>query len=305
VAELSYKIKTKHQSKNGKKILAGTVSAVVAFALIFIVLSPPDVIPCNKGSLADCGCPSSKSDISSKNLLLIDVTDPIRATKVGDLKSLVAEGIAGEEAFWEWLMNGKRVSKTSLYLITNQPPADTKPLAVFCSAPPKISQFFSNSSFKDIRIAQSESTRKVEDTLLKLTQNGTSARSPIIESLATYTSNASAWSKNGTLTLASDLLENSDECGFFEHKTSIPEFSKTTFAVGCQSKLETMTANLGDYPTIALCKLPGKGDKPGLTEFWRGLFQGTTQLDVVMTCDWNEIKRRQRDVLALKKNVGR
>jgi len=236
--------------------------------------------------------------------LIVDTTDHLRAGKVSDIEELLRAFASGSKGLFDWLKDGKRPDQTSVYLLSDEAPADMKPIAVFCSRPPEISLILGSTGRK-LHELQTLYSTKVTSALQKL-KGGTSAdQSPIVETLAILTSNSSAWRPGGTLILASDLLQNTAKCGFFENAQKVSSLS--TLPSACMQDVRTLQEKIRPSPTypgpsvIALCELPGKNRKEGLIGFWREIFQNPLGYDVLLTCDVKEILDRRSNLASLSK----
>ena len=100
--------------------------------------------------------------------------------------------------------------------------------------------------------------------------------------------------------IISDMLQNTDTCGWFEGQNQIPKYSKTEKS--CLAYINKFQANV--QPTklyngktnVAVCLLPpidGKKPKEGLLGFWHEFFQDALNHDFIGTCSPNEINERK------------
>jgi len=244
-----------------------------------------------------CTCPSDPNEINRRNLFVVDTTDPLRVGKVADIEEILRNFASGPKGLIEWLQDGKKPDQTSVFLLSNVAPPDMQPVAVFCTQPPTISVFLGNKG-REIRELQALHSAKVASALKKFEGGVSANQSPILETLAIITSNSSAWRAGGTLVLASDLLQNTSKCGFFEQAQKIP--SVDMLPAACLQDIRTLQEKIRPsaiYPgpsVVALCELPGKTRKEGLLAFWRNIFQEPLGFDVILSCDSKEIFARRK-----------
>lgn len=296
-------------SSTGKKVLIGSILAVIVVAVLTLLLGQPKAVRCSGEDKdpVNCGCPVSPSHLKARNLLVIDVTDPIPPTKFEDIKRIVNEFSTKPEDLFPWVFNGKMVTQTSVYLLTDKPPSIMEPAAVFCSQAPSLSfTVFGDSSRLAVEKAQRALVAKTERALDQLKRLSGASQSPIVETLATLTSNSSAWSPNGSLTLISDLHENSNMCGYLEHQPSVDKFPRG-LGKQCMATIEQLGTNLTNIrvglPSVAICELPGKPLKPGLKQFWRDMFQSLTRYEPRFSCAPEELLDQKRHVGEIYKRL--
>jgi hypothetical protein len=302
VARMRYKpSRAKRTDGKGQAIFRVTLGLTVAIVTLFLVLSPPAFgdLTCEKDDGKGCGCPADTEDIGMRHVLVIDATDQLRNGKFDDIEQLISSMGTTPQPIWSWLVSGKKTAMTSVFVLANSPPAEMQPVAKFCSPPPKFAQLI---GFKDQEIntlmksMKARTQRAVED--LRATSPAT--QSPIVETLATVVRSASHWAPGSTLVLASDLIENSPACGYFENLPAAPALSSISAA--CDSQVRTFQEGLrptAAYPrtsVVALCTLPGKQDKAGLRKFWSDIVKGALNSDALYSCDPAEIQQR-RDFL--------
>jgi hypothetical protein len=292
---MKYNVKGTNSEKHGKKAFVGMLFVLTALALMSISLLPPAFNECKSGDLSpSCTCPSNASDIGKRNIIFVDVTDPLPQGKKEDLDRLVAEVALREIGLFEWLRNGKRAERTSIFLLSDKRPSAMEPVASFCTLPPGVSWLFSEFSEeqeKKLKNAGRENLGRAIQSIID--QKGVTA-SHIVEGLAVATSNSSSWTPGGKLILVSDLFENSSSCGFFERET-IPRFS--SIGNECKTYVNILGSNLisrndQDKTIAAICQLHTKTPKEGLVGFWKELFQSQLNYDVLMSCDPAQILQR-------------
>ena len=279
--------------------------AVLLF-IAYLVLRPlPLDEVCDARIDMTCTCPSDPNYIKHRNLLIVDTTDPLRAGKVADIQELLSNFAAGSKRLFDWLSDDKRPDQTSVYLLSSTAPADMQPIAIFCSQAPDVSVVLGSTKAK-IRETQDMYQTKVANALQALEGGVSADQSPIVETLAILTSNSSAWRPGGTLILVSDLLQNTQKCGFFERVPRVPPVG--SLPAECVQDVRILQEKIrptATYPggsVIALCELPGKSRKEGLIAFWRDIFQESLGYDVVLTCDTAEIASRKSQLASLLKS---
>lgn len=299
VAKLKYQSKKKTDG-GGKAFFIAALSLFIFIIGGWYAVLPGEFNKCEAGkNLHECGCPTNKDAISKRNIIIVDTTDYIAPGKFPDIENLIESYALKPEPFYEWIKNGKKVEMTSVYLLSDKIPSSMLPIGKFCKPPPEIALMASTS--KDEMKKMQEGIKSELNMALKPLHNLAQAKeSPIIETLAVVTSNATAWTPGGDLVLVSDLLQNSSKCGWFEGNNQIPKFSNTPSE--CKIFIDKFRANTqatnvySGKTNVAVCQLPpidGKNPKPGLIAFWRDFFQGALKYDLVETCNPSEINDRK------------
>ena len=302
----------KYKFNNTKKD-NGKVFFIAALSLLAILIGgwyailPIELNKCESGkNLQECGCPADKEAISKRNIILIDSTDYIPAGKIPDIENLINAYALKSDPFFKWLTNGKKIEMTSVYMLSDKIPSDMLPIGKFCKPPPSIALLASSSNVKTKKMQQ-EIKLQVEQVMQPLKNLAQAKNSPIIETLAVVTSNATSWTPGGDLIIVSDMLQNTDTCGWFDGQNQIPKYSKTEKS--CQVYTNKFQANV--QPTklyngktnVAVCLLPpidGKKPKEGLLGFWHEFFQDALNHDFIGTCNPNEINERKLGLGQLK-----
>lgn len=269
--------------------------------ILFLVMRPPPFNECQKINSTLCACPKESADVKTRNLIVIDTTDPLRRGKYADIELLISTFSGRTKSFFDWVADGKRADKTSIFLLGSDAPPDMQPIGTFCTLPPAVAMIASD--FKGYELRQIESAQKseIKHSIEMAVASPQATRSPIIEALSIVTGNASHWTPGGDLILVSDLLQNTNDCGLFESGNRIPRFGSISKA--CRSYVDNLQEHLRptkSYPgatVVALCMLPGKAPKDGLIAFWRELIQQGLSYDAVLTCDPQEIRNR-REIIA-------
>lgn len=292
--------KTKKANDTGKKwflyCALPLLALVAGFAWFF---SPPSFQECAKGEFnPKCLCPQDEKYIGKRNIIFVDVTDQLPKGKVQDLYRLIRDTAFPEHGFWDWIAHGRKVEKTSIYLLSNQKPTEMIPIASYCSFPPAATWLLTDLSAqqeKEIKNSAINDIARAVDTVVAKQDAG---RSHIVEALATITSNASYWTPGSKLILLSDLYENSLTCGYFENSV-VPSFNSVS------QDCKTWVNRLGNHlvgqskqthknSTVAVCQILSKPQKEGLIAFWRELFQSELGYDIIFSCDSQEIADRQK-----------
>lgn len=300
MAKLSYTIKKKVEKKYGKVFFLLSLFTFLFFVVGFLSLKPPEFDDCSKLDSAECLCPKDRSNISRKNIILVDTTDPVRGGKFDDVEQLIKVFAQESKPLFAWVADGKRVDQTSIYLLADKAPADMRPIASFCSLPPDIALFASDLTAKQIRILENKATEKLKVAFADLTKSTTAVSSPIIEALSLITSNATYWNPGSNLILISDMIQNSPECGWFENLPAAPLFK--SIPNSCKRRVDQFIENIlpnkvhKSKTSISICSLPRSTIKPGLNDFWHDLIQDGLKYDFISTCDPLHIKSRYRDL---------
>jgi len=290
------------EDRTARNVFFTMVALAVMAVLLYLTVKPLALkSSCNPVFDVACACPSDPNDVKRRNLLIVDTTDPLRAGKVSDIEELLGTFASGSKGFVEWIRDGKKPDQTSVFLLSNVAPPDMRPIAVFCTQPPAVSIAAGNTGEK-IRELQLLHSAHVTSALKKLEGGKGADQSPIVEALAILTGNASAWRPGGTIILASDLVQNTAQCGFFERLQNIPPVSRLPST--CIQEIRTLRERIrpsSTYPeatVVALCEIPGKTRKDGLLAFWREIFQEPLGYDVLLTCDPQEITSRRSQLSA-------
>ena len=300
MAKLSYTIKKKVEKKYGKVFFLLSLFTFLFFVVGFLSLKPPEFDDCSKLDSAECLCPKDRSNISRKNIILVDTTDPVRGGKFDDVEQLIKVFAQESKPLFAWVADGKRVDQTSIYLLADKAPADMRPIASFCSLPPDIALFASDLTAKQIRILENKATEKLKVAFADLTKSTTAVSSPIIEALSLITSNATYWNPGSNLILISDMIQNSPECGWFENLPAAPLFK--SIPNSCKRRVDQFIENIlpnkvhKSKTSISICSLPRSTIKPGLNDFWHDLIQDGLKYDFISTCDPLHIKSRYREL---------
>lgn len=277
------------------------VTATLMFSGVLLLQPPSTIERCDSTTNIRCSCPADPDAIKHKNILLVDTTDPLRAGKVSDIEQLLTTFTFRQKDLVEWLQDGKRADQTSVFLLSNVAPPDMKPVAIFCTQPPRWSTLISGTgqAIKDSQLIQ---TNTVKTAMKKLESGQSFGESPIIEALAILTSNATAWRPGGTMIIASDFLQNTPNCGYFERMSSIPAVS--ALPRECSTDVRRIAENIlntstyRDPTVVAFCEIPGKPKKDGLQAFWLEVFQEPLSYDVTRSCDPQEIINRRLQLKA-------
>ena len=297
---MSYTIKKKLEKKYGKIIFLLALYSFLFFVVGFLSLKPPEFDDCSKLNSAECLCPKDRTNITKKNIILVDTTDPVRGGKFDDVEQLIKVFAQESKPFFAWVADGKRVDQTSIYLLADRAPADMRPIASFCTLPPDVALFASDLTAKQIRELENKATEKLRIAFTELAKSSNALSSPIIEVLSLITSNSTYWNPGSNLILVSDMIQNSPECGWFENLPAAPPYKSITSS--CKRRVDQFVENILPnkvHPfktSIAVCTLPRTTIKPGLNEFWHSLIQDGLKYDYIGTCDPSQIKSRYREL---------
>lgn len=299
VAKLRYQAKRRNNG-NGKAFFIGALSLFVLLVGGWYAILPGDFNKCESGkNLHECGCPTDKDAISKRNIIIVDTTDYIAPGKFPDIENLIESYALKADPFLKWIGNGKKVEMTSVYLLSDKIPSDMLPIGKFCKPPPEIALMASTSNAKMKKMQ--EGIKFELNAALRPLHNLVQAKgSPIIETLAVVTSNATSWTPGGDLILVSDMLQNTATCGWFDGQNQIPKYSNAPSS--CKIYIGKFQANTqatklySGKTNVAVCQLPpidGKQPKPGLMAFWHDFFQDALSYDFIATCNPNEINDRK------------
>jgi len=295
---MKYASSKRNQNGHGKSLFI-LMLVILVFAIIFLaVTQPPDFESCENGEVSTkCACPSDQDYIGKKNIVFVDVTDQISGGKVEDINNLIERTAFRQMGMIEWISGGKKIEKTSVYMLADKKPIEMAPIATYCSLPPAITLIlqFPGDEVKRIKqIAQ----KTILDAISKIKAQTSTTHSYIVEGLAVATSNSSSWKPGSKLILISDLFENSSSCGYFENE-SVPNFQNIKSE--CKRWVEIIGENLrqnssisSGKSTVAVCQILSKKPKEGLVAFWRNLFQSELKYDILLTCNPDEINERSK-----------
>ena len=299
VAKLKYQAKKKTNG-GGKAFFIASLSIFIFLVSGWYAILPSEFNKCESGkNLHECGCPTDKNSISKRNIIIVDTTDYIAPGKFPDIENLIESYALKADPFFDWITNGKKVEMTSVYLLSDRIPSDMLPIGKFCKPPPEIALMASTSNTK-MKKMQENIKKELAESLEPLHKLARAKESPIIETLAVVTSNATSWTPGGDLILVSDMLQNSPSCGWFEGNNQIPKFSNMPNS--CKMYFEKFQSNTlptsvyREKTNIAICHLPpidGKSPKPGLMAYWHDLFQSALSHDFITSCNPNEINNRK------------
>jgi hypothetical protein len=296
---LKYKSKQK-SSDSGKAFFIAALTLFFVLVGGWYLILPFEFNKCESGkNLYECGCPIDKDAISKRNIILVDTTDYIAPGKFPDIENLIGSYALKADPFFQWISNGKKVEMTSVYLLSDKIPSDMLPIGRFCKPPPDISLAVSTSNAK-MKKMQEGIRIELNEALKPLHHLVQAKGSPIIETLAVVTSNATSWTPGGDLILVSDMLQNTAGCGWFDGQNQIPKFANSP--ASCQPYIDKFQANTQSTKlyrgktNVAVCLLPpidGKKPKSGLLAFWHEFFQDALSHDFIETCDPNAINDRK------------
>lgn len=287
------RVKRKNAPNRGKQFFLITAAVIGVYIALSNFLAGPDVQSCDTQSLAYCGCPKDQSQISKRHLLLIDVTDQPPAGKKEDLSQLLRTFGSEHKGLSEWLSSGRRSELMTVFVIGSVTPSDSLATASFCKAPPKVSLFIQGQKREKRHL---EDVEKIVSRVLRETYAAQgNTQSKIVESISTLTSSSSAWAEGSALILASDLRENSAQCGFFETtQVTKPALSGSL----CMEYFKNIRANMysisskGETPSRAfICRFDSKEPKIGLNAYWDDVFLDATGFKPIRTCSYSDIQK--------------
>jgi hypothetical protein len=297
---MKYALSRKNEKRHGKSLFFLMLVILVLLFVIGFVLKPPEFQSCKKGEIsAKCACPVDQKYIGKRNIIFVDVTDSMSKGKVQDIDRLISETAFREMGLFEWIGNGKKIEKTSVYLLSDKKPIDMEPIASYCSLPPSLTWLVSEFSENEEKKIKEGSRSDIINAINRINAQNSVTYSHIVEGLAVSTSNSSNWISGSKLILISDLYENSDTCGYFESQP-IPPFKSVS--TQCKKWVEILGQNLtknsgqNGKSTVAVCQILSKKPKDGLIAYWRDLFQSQINYDIVLSCDPQEINQRSKNL---------
>lgn len=303
---MKYRSKPKNNS-GGKTFFFVTLSIFVVLVGGWFSILPHELQKCDPATgLKECGCPVDKDNISNRNVILVDITNQIPAGKMPDIENLIESYALKADSFFTWFGNGKKVEKTSIYVLSNSIPSSMLPIGSFCRPPPEIALIASTSNAK-LKAMQAGVKAEIKNVMTPIRIANNAQTSPIIETIAVVTSNSTSWTPGGDLVLISDMLQNTAACGWFDGANSIPSYASTPKACKpyidkFQANTQATSVNRGNT-NIAVCLLPpieGKQPKAGLLGFWHDFFQDAMSYDFIATCNPNEINDRKASLRQTK-----
>lgn len=295
---MKYTLSSRNQKKHGKSMFILMLIVLVLLAISSFLLIPPDFQKCNLGEIdPKCACPAEEKFIGKRNIVFVDVTDPLATGKVKDVERIITEVSFNEPSLLSWIKNGKKVEKTSVYMLSDKKPVEMEPIATYCSLPPTATWLFSKFSATQENNIKDGAKSTISDAIKSIVSKSSVTYSHIVEGLAIATSSASNWTSGSKLILVSDLYENSPTCGYFESQ-SIPAFNSVSSE--CKKWTDILGKNIskkkstGGSSTVAICQILSKKQQTGLIAFWRELFQSKLGYDILLTCDPEEIENRAK-----------
>lgn len=297
---MKYTLSSRNEKKHGKSLLALMLVILALLGISSLVFLPPDFQKCKAGEVdPKCACPAEEKYIGKRNIVFVDVTDPLAAGKIKDVERIITEVSFNETGLMTWIKNGKKVEKTSVYMLSDKKPVEMEPIATYCSLPPSITWLFSDFSEAQENQIKDSAKSTISDAIKTIISKSSVAYSHIVEGLAIATSSASNWTSGGKLILVSDLYENSPTCGYFDSQ-SIPAFNGVSSE--CKKWTDILGQNIskknpnGGLTTVAICQILSKKQQTGLIAFWRELFQSQLNYDILLSCDPEEIESRAKSL---------
>lgn len=278
------------KKESGKTIFFWSLLSLASLVAVSLLLQPTDVKSCDQSNLVDCGCPLDRSSIDKKNIILIDATDTVPQSKLPDIEELIISFTKPNETS-TWLAKGKKVDKTSIYVLNSDSPVEMLPVASFCQLPPDMAfNYFSNLTGNQIIAINKSILLAVKKSINKVKKFTASKTSEIIRTIAATSSNGKDWKDGSKYVVVSDLYENSSGCGFFDKSPVMPFASIPQV---CKKLTEEIAKNISDdSATIALCRIQSKDIKLGMKEFWDEVFLNASGRKPLWTCDANKINDR-------------
>ena len=276
-------------ANEGKKYFTYSITIFVILLLLSLLLKPPELNSCDV-KLEYCGCPLDKNKIGNKNIVLVDATDTVPPQKIKDLDLILDKFILNSTSFFNWYLANKEVSLTSIYILNNKDPIQMVPVGSFCQLPPDLALKFSDLNKKQILKQSKDLKLQVENSFKQLENMNASPKSEILKAIAITTSNASSWRDGSTFILFSDLVENSNDCGYFVNMQTIPNLKQ--ISAKCKSWVDIIGANMmSKKTTAAICLIP-RDAKKDLVPFWQDIFYSSNDTNPIFECNPDKIQER-------------
>ena len=296
---MKYKLQNKKNINNGKFIFYFALAFLTFLFLIAIFLKPPKFTDCTKEIDANCVCPADEKFIGQRNIIFVDATDEIIKGKVEDIYRIIRETAFSEPGLFQWIKNDKKVDKTSIYILADKKPIDMTPIATYCSFPPDITWLLTNLSAKNELKIKKAAIEDIKNAINKIENEKSSTKSYIVEGLAVATSNSSHWTAGSKLILASDLYENSPNCGYFETEkitsyASANQDCKRWVSILGENLNRVSDNSINKKSSVSICQFLSKKQSQGLISFWQELFQSELNYAVKFTCDPQQIQDRHK-----------
>jgi hypothetical protein len=294
---MKYLNSKKDSEKKGKLFFIITLVLLVLLFTISIFISPPEFKECKNDLSAQCACPEDEKYIGSRNIIFIDATDEIVAGKFQDVERIIKEISFSESNFFTWIASGKRIEKTSIYLLADKKPVDMQPISTYCSFPPDATLLLTDLSEDRVKKIKNASINDIQNALKKIRDEKASTHSYIVEGLSVATSNSASWVAGSKLVIVSDLYENSITCGQFDsgrisNYTNVGKECKRWADILGENLTRSSSASINQKSSVSICQILSKKQSDDLILFWRELFQSQLNYDVKFTCDPQQIQGR-------------
>jgi hypothetical protein len=144
---MKYTLSSRNEKKHGKSLLILMLTVLGLLMISSWLLVPPDFQKCKAGEVdPKCACPVEEKFIGKRNIIFVDVTDPLAAGKIKDVERIIDEVSFNETRLMSWIKSGKKVEKTSVYMLSDKKPVEMEPIATYCSLPPSVTWLFSDFS---------------------------------------------------------------------------------------------------------------------------------------------------------------
>jgi len=287
--------KPKPTGGNGKRLFLLVLAIFIPIVAFATYLAPPELHACKDEDRNYCGCPVDgkngidQSNIGRRHVLLIDVTDKLPEGKRDDLIQILRRFSAENSNMFDWIGKGKRSEMLSVFFIGPKDPANTRTEASLCKMPPKLSMFLVAKTKTTNAIAgSSRIADKIVERAYSFDKYG---ESRIVESIATITSSSTHWTPGSALILASDLRENSVQCGLFENQgvkiQGRPSHACDQFFSDIRKNMH-QTDSRSAMSRAFICRFSTKDPVQGLKAYWDEVFFQSIKLNPYYTCSINE-----------------
>jgi len=254
---------------------------VIILAITAWVLYPADLDfeDCTSDTPLQCGCPTNKSGVSGKkSIVLIDATDKIPDSRTQDINEIMV-ALSEPSSFFDTIIGG--YERISAFVFSDKKPDEMKPVASFCKPP---NRFILSLKYSEADInKQQKMIKKIADKAAltsNASQNGNSTR--LMEVIGIISGSGAYFNKSGKFILFSDLVERSNECGYFD--IVVPNFQN--ISPKCNYFVTRASENMmGSKVYICMIPRSQQSSRIEIIPFWQEYFQTVTGRPAINTCD--------------------
>jgi hypothetical protein len=265
---MSYSLKKQTAENKATKLLLVILSFGVTLAIIFFILSPPQ--------LADNFCPLDKSKIKNRKMaLLIDISSSLSNQN----KKIVNEVVA------DWISKSEPYQMLSIYSLNTSNINDFEDIDTICSPP--------NSKILSFALGQKQAKERLDQFKTRIKNNIEASSknnsqltdSKIIESIRQITNGPNWTMGHSRLILISDLIEKSQYADFYSKP--VPNFDNWKESKIHESLINDIKLFRGDK--VQICQLltdkPGYEAREKAQKFWIDLLNYKKISEVYFTCN--------------------